>query len=92
MTEAKAAAALSHPNICTVYVIAEADDKTFIAMEFGNARVEASPVLRKVPQYRAVHWDVSQVLSDEPAPEPTPTEAQDRYSFLWRAVVPAPRV
>jgi hypothetical protein len=62
------------------------------AEEFGNARVEASPVLRKVPQYRAVHWDVSQVLSDEPAPEPTPTEAQDRYSFLWRAVVPAPRV
>ena len=34
MTEAKAAAALGHPNICTVYVIAEADDKTFIAMEF----------------------------------------------------------
>ncbi len=32
--EAKAAAALSHSNVCTVYEIDEADGKTFIAMEF----------------------------------------------------------
>jgi len=30
--EAKAAAALDHPNICTVYEVDEADDQTFIAM------------------------------------------------------------
>ena len=35
--EAKAAASLNHPNICTVYEIDEVNEHLFIAMEFVEA-------------------------------------------------------
>jgi len=36
--EAQAAASLNHPNIATIYSIEEADDESFIVMEFVNGR------------------------------------------------------
>ena len=50
--EAKAAAALNHPNICTVYEIAEDNARTFIAMAFLEGegldkKIEAGPLKLK---------------------------------------------
>ena len=50
--EAKAAAALNHPNICTVHEIDEFEGKTFIAMAFLEGegldkKIEAGPLKLK---------------------------------------------
>jgi tRNA A-37 threonylcarbamoyl transferase component Bud32/dienelactone hydrolase len=47
--EAQAAAALSHPHICTIFEIAEEEDKPFIAMEYVEgqslkAKMEKAPL------------------------------------------------
>ena len=63
--EAKAAAKLDHPNICTVYEIDEADGRTFIAMAFleGDAlseRIKEGPL--KLPEALSVAIQMAEGL------------------------------
>ncbi len=60
VAEARAAAGLAHPNICTIYEINEIDDKTFIAMQYVegstlrdrvlSGRIETADALRYLLQ------------------------------------------
>jgi len=50
LREARAAASLNHPNVCTIYEVGEADGQHFIAMEV----VEGEPLSRRLERPLAV--------------------------------------
>jgi serine/threonine-protein kinase len=64
--EAKAAASLNHPNICTIYEIAAADEKTFIAMEYvegENLRVRMKSGPFSLDETLAITADIGSGLA-----------------------------
>jgi eukaryotic-like serine/threonine-protein kinase len=56
LTEAEAAAALIHPNICVVHEIDEANDQSFIAMEYVEGESLAEKIKKRpLPLEEALH-------------------------------------
>src|SRR5438132_5297364 len=65
--EARAAATLDHPNICSIYEVGEADGRSFIAMQYLegetlDARIKSKPL--ELKESLAIAAQIADALSE----------------------------
>ena len=65
--EARAAAKLDHPNICSIYDVGEADGKTFIVMQYADGKTLANVIQRtavKIDEALHIAIQVAEALAE----------------------------